>query len=281
MKFDLHCHSTASDGKLSPQDVLAEAKKSGVSLFALTDHDTVDGYLSVRDQAEGIQLVSGIELSSLWSGMSIHIVGLDFDAEHPAIQQAIGDLRKAREERAYKLDKKLEKLGMPNTLQGALRFCPDIGQIGRPHFAEYMVKQGYVESINKAFDQWLGAGKIGDIKTGFPSMENCVEAINKAGGVAVIAHPLRYKMTMTKLRALISCFKQAGGQAVEVSNTQMHPDKRIQLCRYIEQQGLAGSGGADFHSPEWQWTQIGNIPSIPQTIQPVWELFKQTKVIAS
>lgn len=274
MKFDLHCHSTASDGKLSPQAVLAEAEKAELALFALTDHDTIDGYLQIRGSEKSLQLVSGIELSSVWSGMSIHIVGLDFDVEHEAILQAIKGLRAAREQRAYLLDGKLAKLGMPNSLQGALQYCPDIGQVGRPHFAEYLVEKGYVENVNKAFDLWLGTGKIGDIKTEWPTMQSCVEAIVAAGGVAVIAHPLRYKMTMTKLKVLIDAFKAAGGQAIEISNTQMHPDKRLQLARFMEQRGLAASGGADFHSPEWQWTQIGNIPAIPSNLQPVWELFK-------
>lgn len=278
MKFDLHCHSTASDGKLSPQEVFALAEEAELDLFALTDHDTIAGYLQIRDTASKVQLVPGIELSSVWSGMSIHIVGLDFEVYHPAIENIIHTLRTAREQRAHLLDEKLAKLGMFNTLQGALHYCPDIGQVGRPHFAEYLVEQGYVDSVNKAFDQWLGTGKVGDIKTQWPSMQECTEAIVQAGGVAVIAHPLRYKMTMTKLKALIDAFQATGGQAVEVSNTQMHPDKRIQLCRYLEQRGLAGSGGADFHSPEWQWTQIGNIPAIPKTLRPVWELFQHTKV---
>lgn len=276
MKFDLHCHSTASDGKLSPQDVLACAASASLNLFALTDHDTLQGYHAVADGDYPFTFIPGIELSSVWSGVSIHVVGLDFDPVHPAITAAVTNLRHAREQRAYLLDKKLAAKGMPNTLAGALQFCPDLGQVGRPHFADFLVQQGYVSSANQAFDLWLGSGKIGDIKTEWPTMESCVEAIIAAGGVAVLAHPLRYKMTFSKLRRLIDVFKAAGGQAVEISCSQVNPDQRRQLCHYVKQLGLAGSGGADFHSPEWRWAQIGQVEPIPADITPVWALFQRT-----
>ena len=279
MKFDLHCHSNASDGKLPPSEVLARAAAAELSLFALTDHDTIAGYEEVAEQTHPFTLISGIELSSVWSGVSVHIIGLDFDPKHPAILQAIDGLRHAREVRAHMLDKKLAARGMPNTLQGALQFCPDIGQVGRPHFAEYMVQQGYVQSANKAFDLWLGSGKIGDIKTEWPTMESCVKSIVEAQGVAVLAHPLRYKLTFTKLRRLIDTFAEAGGEAVEVACAQSPGNLQQALCQYVAKSDLAGSGGSDFHSPDWHWAQIGRIDPIPKAIQPVWGRFKRTKVV--
>jgi 3',5'-nucleoside bisphosphate phosphatase len=278
MKFDLHCHSTASDGKLSPEAVLLRAEEAQVELFALTDHDTVAGSQAIASLDKKLQFVSGIELSAVWSGVLVHIVGLDFDPNHTAILSMIAILREAREQRAYMIDKKLASLGMPNTLQGALTFCPDIGQVGRPHFAEYLVQQGYVENATKAFDAWLGNGKVCDIKTQWPEMAACIRSIVDADGVAVLAHPLRYKLTLAKLKRLIDAFAAAGGRAVEVSTAQPIDERHSQLCHYVQQKQLAGSGGADFHDPHWHWAQIGHIPPIPKDIQPVWQLFQRTKV---
>ena len=167
---------------------------------------------------------------------------------------------------------------MPGTLEGALGICPDIGQVGRPHFAEFMVRQGYVESIEKAFDQWLGSGKLCDVKTVWPSLERVVGWIKHAGGVAVLAHPLRYKMTFSKMRRLIAMFHDYGGDAVEILGQQASPDQKQELRKLIRQLGLAGSGGSDFHDPDWAWGQIGKIESLPDDIIPVWKLFKNTPV---
>lgn len=279
MKFDLHCHSTASDGKLSPQEVLAIVADSGVELFALTDHDTIQGYSAIKDQPRSFTCISGIELSTVWSGVSVHIIGLDFNPGHPAMQEAIEFLRHARAERAYIIDERLAKKGMPGTLQGALTYCPDLGQVGRPHFAEFMLQQGYVKTLNEAFDKWLGNGKIGDVKTGWPSLQQTVGWIKQAGGVAVLAHPLRYDMTFSKMRRLISAFKECGGQAVEVLGQQASPDQKNELIKLVRQEGLAGSGGSDFHNPDWAWAQIGKIEALPKDITPVWALFNHTKIV--
>ena len=278
MKFDLHCHSNASDGKLSPEALLERARDAGLSLFAITDHDTLQGYRQVADCRESFQLVSGIELSTVWSGVAIHIVGLDFDPDHPAIQAMIERLREARHERALIIDKRLADRGMPGSLQGALTHCPDIGQVGRPHFAEYLYEQGYVKSVNEAFDKWLGSGKIGDVKTGWPSIAEAVTSITDAGGVAVLAHPLRYKMTFSKLRQLLACFQEAGGQAVEVVGSSMQADKQKQLCKLVQAMQLGASGGSDFHSPDWQWAQIGRLDPLPAGIKPVWQFFQRTNI---
>lgn len=278
MKFDLHSHSTASDGKLSPEAVLALAAESMVDLFALTDHDTIEGYRAVTNNKQSFQLISGIELSSVWSGVAVHIVGLDFNADHPAITEAVNFQRRVREERALIIDDRLAKKGMPNTLAGALKYCPDICQVGRPHFAEYLVEQGYVDTVARAFDKWLGSGKIGDVKSGWPDMFTVVKWIKDADGVAVLAHPLQYKLTFSKLKRLITVFKSAGGEAVEVLGQQAHPDQKQRLIEYVIMQGLAGSGGSDFHSPEWSWSKIGTIEPLPKAITPVWALFNNTEI---
>jgi hypothetical protein len=279
MKFDLHCHSNASDGKLSPREVLSVVASSDVQLFALTDHDTVQGYTQIKDLDWPFILVSGIELSTVWSGISVHVIGLDFDPEHPAMLEAIDFLRNARAARALVIDERLAKKGMPGTLQGALGFCPDLGQVGRPHFAEFMVQQGYVQSINEAFDRWLGNGKLGDVKTGWPTLEQTIAWIKQAGGVAVLAHPLRYDLTFSKMRRLVGTFRQYGGDAIEVLGQQAQPDQKRELIKLAKAEGLAGSGGSDFHNPEWAWAQIGRIEALPDDITPVWSLFKHTKIV--
>jgi 3',5'-nucleoside bisphosphate phosphatase len=278
MKFDLHCHSNASDGKLSPHEVLSRVADAELDLFALTDHDTLKGYSLIKNIEKNVTLVSGIELSTVWAGVAIHIIGLDFDPEHPDILAAIAFLRNAREERAGIIDDRLAKKGMPDTLQGALRYCPDIGQVGRPHFAEYMVEKGYVKSMPEAFDKWLGNGKIGDVKTLWPTLEQTVAGIKGAGGVSVLAHPLRYDLTFSKLRRLVEAFKAAGGEGVEVVGQQAQPEQKRQLIKLIQEEGLAASGGSDFHNPDWAWAQIGKIEPLPDDITPIWSLFKHTQM---
>ena len=278
MKFDLHSHSSASDGKLAPQEVLALASESEIQLFALTDHDTIKGYEEVMNGDYPFKLVSGIELSSVWSGVAIHIVGLDFQADHPSILEAVDHQRRVREERSRIIEQRLAKQGMPDTLQGAFKYCPDSGQVGRPHFARYLVEMGYAESANQAFDRWLGAGKIGDVKSGWPDIARVNSWIKEAGGVAVLAHPLQYKMTFSKLKRLITIFKEAGGEAVEVLGQQAQPELKQRLIDYVNGLELAGSGGSDFHSPEWSWARLGAIEPLPDSIKPVWKLFNNTVI---
>ena len=278
MKFDLHSHSTASDGKLAPLAVLQQVEQLGVNLFALTDHDTVSGFLQIKDAAQSVVLVSGIEFSTQWSGLSIHIVGLDFDAAHPAMSQAIAHQRQVREQRAYTIDQRLTREGMPDVLRIALNYCPDIGQIGRPHFAQAMLDLGYVKTMTHAFDKWLGSGKLGDVKSVWPDIATAVEWLHEAGGVAVLAHPLRYKLTFAKLRRLVQYFQEVGGDAVEVVAQQGKLDKQQQLVDLVVSLGLAGSGGSDFHEPDWAWAQLGKVGAMPLGIKPVWELFQHTQV---
>jgi predicted metal-dependent phosphoesterase TrpH len=160
-----------------------------------------------------------------------------------------------------------------------LKYCPDIGQVGRPHFAEFLLEKGYIKTRNEAFDRWLGNGKVGDVKTGWPTMQQAVKWITDAGGIAVLAHPLRYKMTFTKLRLLVSAFTEAGGQAVEIVGQQAQPDQLKSLQKLLLQHDLAASGGSDFHDPEWAWAQIGKLEPLPENFKPVWTLFKQSKTV--
>ena len=248
MIVDFHTHSLASDGVLAPMELLRRAKAAGVRQFALTDHDTTAGYLSVRHTTEAheVGLISGVELSCRWATTTVHVVGLNFDADAPEMVAMVEQLTEAREERAEKIAKRLVGVGIDGALEGAKAIAKE-SQIGRPHFATWMAKVGAVDSVTEAFDKYLGAGKIGDVKMFWPPLSDVVQAITRAGGVAILAHPLKYRLTGMKLRALINDFKAAGGGAIEVLNGRQPETDLKRLSQLAEGNGLMCSVGSDFH----------------------------------
>ena len=248
MIVDFHTHSLASDGALAPIELLRRAKAAGVQQFALTDHDTTAGYLAVRhtSEAEEIGLISGVELSCRWATTTIHVVGLNFDADAPEMTATVEKLTQAREERAEKIATRLAGVGIDDALEGA-KAIANGSQIGRPHFATWMAEAGAVDSAAEAFDKYLGAGKIGDVKMFWPPLSDVVQAITRAGGVAILAHPLKYRLTGMKLRALINDFKAAGGGAIEVLNGRQPETDLKRLSQLAEGNGLMCSVGSDFH----------------------------------
>jgi len=245
---DFHTHSLASDGALAPMELLRRAKAAGVRQFALTDHDTTAGYLSVRHTTEAheVGLISGVELSCRWATTTVHVVGLNFDADAPEMVAMVEQLTQAREERAEKIAKRLVGVGIDGALEGAKAIAKE-SQIGRPHFATWMAEAGAVDSVTEAFDKYLGAGKIGDVKMFWPPLSDVVQAITRAGGVAILAHPLKYRLTGMKLRALINDFKAAGGGAIEVLNGRQPETDLKRLSQLAEGNGLMCSVGSDFH----------------------------------
>jgi len=245
---DFHTHSLASDGALAPMELLRRAKAAGVRQFALTDHDTTAGYLSVRHTTEAheVGLISGVELSCRWATTTVHVVGLNFDADAPEMVAMVEQLTQAREERAEKVAKRLAGVGIDGALEGAKAIAKE-SQIGRPHFATWMAEAGAVDSVTEAFDKYLGAGKIGDVKMFWPPLSDVVQAITRAGGVAILAHPLKYRLTGMKLRALINDFKAAGGGAIEVLNGRQPETDLKRLSQLAEGNGLMCSVGSDFH----------------------------------
>ena len=248
MIVDFHTHSLASDGALAPIELLRRAKAAGVQQFALTDHDTTAGYLAVRhtSEAEEIGLISGVELSCRWATTTIHVVGLNFDADAPEMTAMVEQLTQAREERAEKIATRLAGVGIDDALEGA-KAIANGSQIGRPHFATWMAEAGAVDSVAEAFDKYLGAGKIGDVKMFWPPLSDVVQAITRASGVAILAHPLKYRLTGMKLRALINDFKAAGGGAIEVLNGRQPETDLKRLSQLAEGNGLMCSVGSDFH----------------------------------
>lgn len=242
--------------------------------MAITDHDSVDGYLSVREHWHGnpMQLVAGVELSCVWQKRLIHIVGLNIDTDNPVLKKGLDEQQQVRIERAKRIDAKLIKFGF----EGGLKYATDLAgdsQIGRPHFARFLVERGHVSSENEAFNRYLGAGKPGDIKQLWPQIESVMEWIHASGGVAVIAHPLHYKMTATKLRALCEDFKSLGGRAIEVISGKQQKDQVQYLAQLAERYDLYASVGSDFHKPDTPWRELGKVGSLPKSCRPVWELF--------
>lgn len=273
--FDLHSHSTCSDGRLSPTELVQLAASEGVHTLSLTDHDTVQGIPEARQAAEaaGIGLIAGVEISTTWSGCNVHIVGLNLDIDNPVLVEGLKEQQAARQKRAEIIAEKLSSLGVENFLQKAESVAKG-AELGRPHFAQVLVDEGIVENMPEAFKKYLGAGKKGDVKSLWPTVEKAVEWIKAAGGVAVVAHPLHYKMTNMKRRALLKAFKDAGGEAMEVvSGSQQSRDQTNYMAQLAKEYDLAASVGSDFHFPS-QWQKPGKTNHLPETVNPVWMLWQ-------
>ncbi|RYZ96618.1 MAG: PHP domain-containing protein [Moraxellaceae bacterium] len=273
MKFDLHCHSHFSDGILSPEMLVSRAKEKEVDVLALTDHDTIAGLaLAHKAAAEcGIIIVNGIEFSSQWGKGGVHIVGLGIDVDSTELKNAIHQQHIARVSRAEQIALRLEKGGITGALEGA-RAIAGNADIGRPHFAQYLINQGVVSNINAAFKKYLGAGKVADVKYQWPDMQTINSWIHAAGGVAVLAHPCKYELTRVKMCALIKDFAAAGGDALEVISGQQSLAVTTDLARIALANNLAASCGSDFHTPSQPWQELGSFSALPQNCRPVWEL---------
>jgi predicted metal-dependent phosphoesterase TrpH len=273
-KFDLHCHSTASDGALSPKEVVQRAKQQGVTSLALTDHDTINGQKEAAEAAlsNNINYIPGIELSTTWENKCFHIVGLNIDPNNIALVTGIEKLQQLRTERAKKIALKLEKRRIPNAYESVIK-AANGGMITRSHFADFLLSQHYVSTKQEAFDRYLGKGKTAFVSTIWADLPDAIDWINQSGGVAVVAHPLRYKLTASWLRRFLSSFKEMGGQGIEVVTGRSSPDEIRRAMQYANQNELYASVGSDFHTPDNKWVELGRLAPLPESIQPVWKLF--------
>lgn len=271
MKADLHTHTNCSDGLLAPLELIERARDQGVAMLSITDHDLVEAYTNLPAEIP-IRLVPGIEISAQWRRRSIHIVGLDIDLNSSSIRQIVQEQQLAREQRMQKIIQRLAKLGLEIDLE-SLREKSGSSMLGRPQLASYLVDTGQIDSEQKAFGKYLGQGKAGDVHSQWPEVAEAVSAIQAAGGIAVLAHPVKYRLTRTKLRELLQDFINAGGQAMEViCGRQVPSDTRMlsELCREF---GLNASVGSDFHRPAQGGCELGQLPDIDGDLSPVWELF--------
>ncbi len=269
--YDLHTHSTASDGTLAPAELVARAADAGVDVLALTDHDTTAGIDEARKEAlhRGIDLVPGVEISVSWGPQVVHLVGLGVDAGHRPLQQGLAGLCEFRDWRAREIGRRLEKRGIPGAFEGASAFSNG-RLIGRTHFARFLVDRGYAENVRKVFQHYLVRGKPGYVPGRWASLTDAVGWIRGAGGEAVLAHPARYPLTRSKLRHLFSEFRDAGGVALEVISGSHSRDDVFTMARHARDFGLRASSGSDYHGPENPWIELGRLPPLPGDVIPVW-----------
>ncbi|MBL4622247.1 MAG: PHP domain-containing protein [Immundisolibacteraceae bacterium] len=272
--YDLHCHSTCSDGRLSPTDLVNRAAQKGVTHLALTDHDTVMGVDEARiaAQASNLNLITGVEISVTWENKPLHMIGLNFDTSHSSISQLMNSQDLLRQERSQRIAHKLEKKGVKEPLAAALANANG-GMISRPHFAQCLIDQGYAKDFESAFRGYLGAGKPAYVATQWVSMETAIENLTAAGGVAVIAHPRRYRLSHSWMRRLLEEFKAMGGVGVEVITGGGNQGDRDSMSLLAERYQLLGSVGSDFHTAENSWVELGRLKPLPASVEPIWSCF--------
>lgn len=271
MIADLHTHTTASDGQLSASELCAQAEAGGVDLLAITDHDTVAGIAALSaGTGSRCRLIAGIELSTVWRKIAIHVVGLNIDIGNRELHAGIQQQQESRAVRAEQIADRMSKLGFRDCLEGARRLAGD-GGVARPHFAQHLVESRQVRSFQEAFKKYLGPGKPGDIKNGWPAMQCVIEWIHAAGGVAVLAHPAKYRLTNLKLEELTRDFREAGGDALEVVSGLQDSGLTRRLGKLANRHALTASCGSDFHQPGRGWAELGKAPCLPAGCTPVWE----------
>lgn len=273
MKVDFHCHTRISDGSLSPEAVIDLALEHQVDWLAITDHDTTLSYELVKDyaQSRGLKLTSGTEISCAWQGHTIHIVGLNVDVAHSALQAGLKFNRVLRWQRAFAIAEKLSQKNIHNVLQDVLAQV-DVGMVGRNHFAQVLIARKLVKDQQQAFDRYLKKGRPAFVAVNWPSLETVVNWIVGAGGVAVIAHPNQYAFTRTKLNRMIDAFKQAGGRGIEVVNQPRVNSDQQGMAERAARFDLLASMGSDFHRPEQSWRGLGWLAPLPKNCQPIWEV---------
>jgi predicted metal-dependent phosphoesterase TrpH len=274
LNADLHCHSVVSDGTLTPEALAARAKANGVQLWALTDHDEIGGQERAMAAAKALDMkyLTGVEISITFAGKTVHIVGLGFDHTHTDLVQGLRNTRGGRAERAKEMSDGLAKVGIHGAYEGALKFAGNHELISRTHFARFLVESGVCKDTSEVFRKYLTENKPGFVPHRWASLENAVNWITGAGGVAVIAHPARYGFTANEEFALFTEFINHGGRGVEVITGSHSSADALQYADTALEFNLAASRGSDFHSPDESHTDLGTLPWLPGQLRPVWEL---------
>ncbi len=274
LNADLHCHSVVSDGTLTPEALAQRAAANGVELWALTDHDEIGGQARAADaaRARGMAYLTGTEISVSFVGKTVHIVGLGFDPQDERLLSGLRRTRGGREQRAHDMAGQLAKVGIKGAFEGALHYAGNHDLISRTHFARFLVETGVCRDTNEVFRKYLTEGKPGYVEHRWASLKDAVGWITGAGGVAVIAHPARYRFTANEEFALFTEFKAHGGQAVEVVTGSHSAAEYVTYADTAREFGLAASRGSDFHSPDESHTDLGTLPLLPSGLTPVWEL---------
>ncbi|WP_426306756.1 3',5'-nucleoside bisphosphate phosphatase [Acidovorax facilis] len=277
LNADLHCHSVVSDGTLTPEDLAARAKVNGVELWALTDHDEIGGQhrAAAAAHAQGMAYLTGVEISVTFADTTVHIVGLGFDPDNNQLAQGLAATRGGRGERAKDMAEQLAQAGIPGAYEGALQFVGNPALISRTHFARFLVETGVCKDTSEVFRKYLIEGKPGYVPHRWASLGNAVRWITEAGGMAIIAHPARYKFSANEEFALFSEFKAHGGRGVEVVTGSHSAAEYVTYAAMAKEFGLAASRGSDFHSPDESHTDLGTLPLLPGQLTPVWEVLAE------
>ena len=277
MNADLHCHSTVSDGTLEPEELAARAKANGVELWALTDHDEIGGQQRARAAAAalGLPYLTGAEISVTFADVTVHIVGLGFDADDTALKAGLTATRGGRRERAMEMSEGLAKVGIRGAYQGALGYVSNPELISRTHFARHLVETRVCSDTQEVFRKYLVEGKPGFVPHRWATLRNAVHWIADAGGIAVIAHPARYRFSPTEEYALFTEFKAHGGRGVEVVTGSHSASDAARYTETALEFDLLASRGSDFHSPDESHIDLGALPALPARLTPVWSALQE------
>jgi predicted metal-dependent phosphoesterase TrpH len=272
LKVDLHCHSNVSDGVLAPHAVAAYARKGGVDVWALTDHDELKGVKAAREAAInlGMRFVPGVEISVTWGGETVHVVGLQVNEDEPALVEGLAATRTGRDARGREIAAQLESAGIPGAWEGALKYVGNPDLLSRTHFARYLVEIGACGSTSEVFRKYLTEGKPGYVPHRWATLAEAVGWIRKAGGIPVIAHPGRYRFTPVAEGALFDEFKQLGGNTIEVVTGSHTPDQYQTYAELARRYGFLASRGTDFHAPGEARVEFDKLPPLPAGVTPVW-----------
>jgi 3',5'-nucleoside bisphosphate phosphatase len=272
LNADLHSHSNVSDGTLTPEALAQRAAQAGVELWSLTDHDELGGQARARDAALGLgmQYLTGTEISVSFAGETVHIVGLGFDADNPALNDGLAQVRSGRRVRAQAMAEGLAKAGIPGAFEGAQRYVGNTDLISRTHFARFLVETGVCSDTHEVFRRFLTDGKPGYVPHQWARLGDAVRWITQAGGAAVIAHPARYRFTPTVEYALITEFIAHGGRGIEVMTGSHSAPEQVQYGDTALEFKLLASRGSDFHAPGESRVELGSLPDLPGRLSPVW-----------
>ena len=274
LNADLHCHSVVSDGTLSPEALAERASANGVELWALTDHDEIGGQhrAAAAAKANGMRYLTGTEISVTFANETVHIVGLGFDPDDAEMQQGLRNTRGGRGARAMEMSEGLAKVGIKDAYEGALKFVSNPELISRTHFARFLVESGVCKDTSEVFRKYLTEGKPGYVPHRWASLRDAIHWITSAKGMAIIAHPARYKFTPNEEYALFTEFKAHGGRGVEVVTGSHTAAEYVKYAETAKEFDLAASRGSDFHSPNESHTDLGKLPFLPGGLTPIWEL---------
>jgi hypothetical protein len=272
MNADLHCHSTISDGWLTPGEVVRRASANGVTLLALTDHDEVSGVDEAIREAEAcaLRLIPGVEISVSFCDETVHVVGLGIDHREPQLLAGLARLRSGRDERAVRMSRALEKVGIHGALEGARRFARNPELVSRAHFARHLVASGVMPDVGTVFRYYLARGKPGFVEHEWARLEEAVGWIVGAGGIAVIAHPGRYRLSGAEMERLFDCFAACGGGAVEVVSGAHSEADVLRFARLARHRGLLASRASDFHGVNESPVDLGACAPLPPDLASVW-----------